>query len=67
MGWQGNKATDKDMQLKKQDDEEDDSDWEQEFNKFYESPLDKMDELKYLEQVLKQENLYISYMNQQNQ
>jgi hypothetical protein len=36
------------MLAKEDSDDEGSDDWEEEFNKFYESPLDKMDELKYL-------------------
>lgn len=42
LGWKQRPApTDKDLQL--QEDEDDDNDWEEEFNKFYDSPLDKID------------------------
>jgi len=53
LGWQQPAASQKDLQL--QEDEEDDNDWEEEFNKFYDSPLDKIDEIKWLENVLKGE------------
>lgn len=46
IGWQQNKInpTNKDLMLKDPEDEdEDDNDWEEEFNKFYDSPLDKVD------------------------
>lgn len=43
LGWQGAKTTQKDMMLKKDSEEQEDHDWQEEFNKFYESPLDKSD------------------------
>lgn len=51
LGWQQPAASQKDLQL--QEDDEDDNDWEEEFNKFYDSPLDKIDEIKWLENILK--------------
>lgn len=47
-GWKG--ASQKDMMLggAPEDDEESSGEWEEEFNKFYTSPLDQEDELKYL-------------------
>lgn len=53
-----------DLLLKGDDDEESDNDWEEESNKFYESTLDKLDELKLLETVLKGNgNQYCSFMS----
>ena len=43
----------KDMLLGGGEEEEDDDDWEEEFNKFYTSPLDAQDELQFLEASLK--------------
>lgn len=44
MGWRerGGNATNKDLMLKGEEEEED-LDWEEEFNKFYVSPLDEND------------------------
>ena len=62
LGWQQPAASQKDLQL--QDDEDDDNDWEEEFNKFYDSPLDKIDEIKWLENVLKGEGRpYLGLLN----
>jgi hypothetical protein len=68
MGWQqGGSATDKDLMLKGEE-EEDDNDWEEEFNKFYLSPLEQNDELKYLEDVMKRlGHIYGPYMSQDSQ
>lgn len=52
LGWKGKGATSNDLQLREEEDEED-NDWEEEFNKFYDSPLDKIDEVRWLESVLK--------------
>lgn len=48
-------VTPHDLQLVRNvsEDEESDNDWEEEFNKFYISPFDRIDELKYLEECLK--------------
>jgi hypothetical protein len=43
MGLQGGGASSKDMQLGGEEDEDEDSDWEEEFNKFYDSPLDRVE------------------------
>lgn len=66
LGWQQKGATQKDLQL--QEDDEDDNDWEEEFNKFYDSPLDKIDEIKWLENVLKGEGSpYCTLLSTQEQ
>lgn len=66
LGWQQNPATEKDLQL--QEDEEEDNDWEEEFNKFYDSPLDKIDEIKWLENALKGEGQpYLALLTPQQQ
>ena len=52
VGWQGKGATANDLQLREEEEEED-NDWEEEFNKFYDSPLDQVDEVRWLESVLK--------------
>lgn len=64
MGWKSSQnATEKDLLLKAPEEDED-NDWEQEFNKFYVSPLDSIDELKYLEEVFKQKgHIYGDYMS----
>lgn len=52
----------------KGEEEEDDNDWEEEFNKFYLSPLEQNDELKYLEDVMKRlGHIYGPYMSQDSQ
>lgn len=66
LGWQQKGASDKDLQL--QEDDDDDNDWEEEFNKFYDSPLDKIDEIKWLENVLKGEGSpYCALLSTQEQ
>lgn len=52
LGWKGKNATNNDLRLKEEEEEED-NDWEEEFNKFYDSPFDKIDEIRWLENVLK--------------
>lgn len=67
IGWQGPAPSSKDMMLGGEEESEDD-DWEQEFNKYYVSPLDKVEELKYLEDVLaRTNNIYGPYMSQEKQ
>ena len=64
LGMQGIAPSNKDMMLGGGEDEEEDNDWEMEFNKFYVSPLDKVEELKYLQDVLsKTSHLYGPYMS----
>lgn len=64
LGMQGIAPSNKDMMLGGGEDEEEDDDWEMEFNKFYVSPLDKVEELKYLQDVLsKTSHLYGPYMS----
>jgi hypothetical protein len=69
VGWQQQGrpgASERDLQL--QEDEDDDNDWEEEFNKFYDSPYDKIDEIKWLENALRgSANTYFSLMNQEKQ
>ena len=67
MGMQGPDASKKDMMLGG-DEDDSDSDWEEEFNKFYVSPLEKVEELKYLEDVMKRMgHIYGAYMSQEKQ
>ena len=64
---QGQVATNKDLMLQGGDDESDD-DWEEQFNKFYESPLDKLEELKYLGEVMaRMGHIYGAYMDKDKQ
>jgi hypothetical protein len=68
IGWQpsGN-ATNKDLMLRGEEEEED-LDWEEEFNKFYVSPLDQNDELKFLAEVMQRlGHVYGPYMSQSKQ
>jgi hypothetical protein len=71
IGWQQNKvnATEKDLLLKEaNNDDDEDNDWEEEFNKFYDSPFDKLDEIKWLENVLKGEgSSYCELMSKNKQ
>ncbi len=53
LGWQQKGPSQKDLQL--QEDEDEDNDWEEEFNKFYDSPLDKIDEIKWIENAMQGE------------
>ena len=66
-GFHGLNPSEKDMMLKG-DDEDSESDWQQEFNKYYISPLDKVEELKYLQDVMGRLNhIYSPYMSQEKQ
>ena len=68
MGMNGPSASDKDMMLQGGDDEESDDDWEEQFNKFYISPLDKIEELKFLQDVMSRMNhIYGAFMSQEKQ
>ena len=65
IGWQQNRLnpTNNDLLLKQQEQDEDDNDWEEEFNKFYDSPFDQIDQIKWLENVIKGEgNSYCAFM-----
>ena len=67
LGWDGPAPSNKDMMLGGED-EESESDWEEEFNKYYISPLDKVDELKFLQEVMtRMGHIYGPYMSQEKQ
>lgn len=69
LGWNQQRPapTDKDLQLGGEEEEED-HDWEQEFNKFYDSPYDALDEIAYLQGALKgSASNYLTFMNQKGQ
>ena len=69
LGWANKpQVTEKDMQLKEAEEDEEDGDWEEEFNKFYDSPFDKIDEVRWLENVLKGEAIqYCNFMTPKKQ
>lgn len=68
MGLGGMAASKNDMLLGGGEEEEEDDDWEKEFNKYYSSPLDKIEEIKYLQDVMAKNNhIYGQYMSQEKQ
>lgn len=66
LGWRGRGATGNDLQLREEEEEED-NDWEEEFNKFYDSPLDKIDEVRWLENALKDASSYCALLDKGKQ